>query len=250
LSAAKPVLGFDRKIALSWLDDTLQLAAEGLSSAEIRSRLNAVLEGQVAGTATNSARGKTKTVLTHIWVNVPPHAVKLRDKAIELAHTLEQDKRVALHWGMCIATYPLFLDVATTTGRLLQMQDVVPLAQVQRRIADTWGERSTLTRSVQRVLRNFVDWNVLQDAHNSGTYAAAPKINLAQSIPLELWLLEAFMVGNSLEIREFKDILAAPCLFPFRISLSSANFEDYKDLEFARQGTGSELVIMKQPLLL
>lgn len=250
MSAAKPVLGFDRKIALSWLDDTLHLATEGLSPADIRDRLDAVLEGQVAGTTHNSARGKTKTVLMHIWVNVPRQAVKLRDKAIELAHTLAPDQRIALHWGMCIATYPLFLDVATTTGRLLQMQDEVPLAQVQRRIADTWGERSTLTRAVQRVLRNFVDWEVLQDVKSSGTYASAPKIDLAQSISLELWLLEAFMVGNNLEIREFKDILAAPCLFPFRISLSSANFEGHAGLEFARQGASSELVIMKQPLLL
>lgn len=244
------MLGFDRKIALSWLDDTLQLAAEGLSPADIRDRLDAVLEGQVAGTTHNSARGKTKTVLMHIWVNVPRPAVTLRDKAIELANSLAPDQRVALHWGMCIATYPLFLDVATTTGRLLQMQDEIPLAQVQRRIADTWGERSTLTRAVQRVLRNFVDWDVLQDAKSSGTYTAAPKIDLAQSIPLELWLLEAFMVGNNLEIREFKDILAAPCLFPFHMSLSSANFEGYTGLEFARQGAHSELVIMKQLLLL
>lgn len=250
LSASKPVLGFDRKIALNWLDATLQLTAEGLSPAEIRGRLDVVLEGQVAGTTHNSARGKTKTVLLHIWVNVPPHITKLRDKAIALALTLAPDQRVALHWGMCIATYPFFLDVATTTGRLLQMQDQVSLAQVQRRIADTWGERSTLTRAVQRVLRNLVDWNVLHDANRSGTYESTSKIDLTQSIPLELWLLEAFMVGNSLEIREFKDILAAPCLFPFHLNLSGANFEGHTELEFVRHGASSELVIMKQPLLL
>lgn len=245
MNPSKPVLGFDRKIALTWLDATLQLVADDLSSNEIRNRLDAILDGQVAGTAHNSARGKTKTVLLHIWVNVPSRVVKLRDKAIQIAHTLDDEKKVALHWGMCIATYPVFLDIALTTGRLLQMQDEVPPAQIQRRIAESWGERSTLTRAVQRVLRNFVDWDVLQDADSSGKYAAAPKIDLTQSIPLELWLLEAFMVGNGLEIREFKDILAAPCLFPFRISLSSANFEGHSGLEFARQGVSSELVIMK-----
>jgi hypothetical protein len=245
LSASKLLLGFDRKISLNWLDATLQLAAEGLPPAEIRGRLDAILEGQVAGTAHNSARGKTKTVLTHIWSKVPPNTINLRDKAIRIAHDLQQDKRIALHWGMCILTYPLFLDIATTTGRLLQVQDTVSIAHVQRRIANNWGERSTLNRAVQRGLRNFVGWNVLQDSGNSGIYSSVPKIDLTQNIQLELWLIEIFMVANGLKMREFRDILTAPCFFPFHINLLSSNFEGYPELEFARHGSNSELVIMK-----
>ena len=43
------IIGFDRKIALSWLDATADWAAQGLSAAEIRQRLDRLLAGQVAG---------------------------------------------------------------------------------------------------------------------------------------------------------------------------------------------------------
>lgn len=245
MNSSKQVLGFDRKITLTWLDATLQLVADGLSSDEIRHRLDTILEGQVAGTAHNSARGKTKTVLLHIWVNVPSRIIKLRDRAIEIAQTLEMDKYVVLHWGMCVATYPLFLDIALTTGRLLQMQDEVSPSQIQRRTAENWGERSTLTRAVQRVLRNFVDWNMLLDFPQTGYYKAAPKINLKNQSLLELWLIEAYMLGSNLEMRSFKELLSTPALFPFQLGLSRNDFENQSGLEFVRQGLGDELVVMR-----
>lgn len=245
MNAPKSVLGFDRKIALTWLDSTLQLVAANFPPDEIRNRLDTVLDGQLSGTAHNSARGKTKTVLMHIWVNVPSRVVTLRDKAVEIAHTLDDEKKVALHWGMCIATYPIFLDIALTTGRLLQMQDEVPLAQIQRRIAEGWGERSTLTRAVQRVLRNFVDWKALLDSQQNGSYRAAPQIDLKSLPVLELWLLEAFMIGSNMEMRSFKELMASPALFPFQLSLSGRDFEAKSGLEFMRQGSGDELVIVR-----
>jgi len=245
MNSSKQLLGFDRNITLNWLDATLELAANGLPSSEIYHRLDAMLEGQVAGTTPNSARGKTKTVLMHIWVKVPAQIMKLRDRAIELSQTLDTDKRIVLHWGMCIATYPLFLDIALTTGRLMQMQGEVSGNQIQRRIAEIWGERSTLTIAVQRVLRSLVDWNILLDSDQAKHYKSTPKLILKNQPQLELWLIEAFMAGSNLEMRSFKDLIATPALFPFQISLSSNDFDNQLRLEFVRQGLGDELVVMR-----
>jgi hypothetical protein len=67
-----------------------------------------------------------------------------------------------------------------------------------------------------------------------------------KSLPvLELWLLEAFMIGSNMEMRSFKELMASPALFPFQLSLSSRDFEAKSGLEFMRQGSGDELVIVR-----
>ena len=60
-----------------------------------------------------------------------------------------------VHWGMCLATYPFFRDVAAATGRLLALQESAALSQIVRRMAESWSERTTATRAVQRVVRSF-----------------------------------------------------------------------------------------------
>ena len=76
----------------------------------------------MAGDGPHSARGKTMTVLLHVWTTVPDAAVPLRDDALALLRGRTGRDRLPLHWGMCLATYPFFRDVAATTGRLLALQ--------------------------------------------------------------------------------------------------------------------------------
>ena len=120
------LVGFDRKIHLSWLDATADWASQGLPAAEIRKRLDRLLDGQVAGIGSHSARGKTMTVLMHVWVLVPDTLVPLRDDGLLLLRDRGEDSRLPLHWGMCLAGYPFFRDVAATTGRLLSLQGPRP----------------------------------------------------------------------------------------------------------------------------
>ena len=155
------IIGFDRKIHLSWLDATAEWTAQGLTAAEVRTQLERLLEGQVAGDGPHNARGKTITVLLHIWVAVPDALVPFRDEGLVLLRGRSGRDRLPVHWGMCLATYPFFREVAATTGRLLALQGTAALSQIVRRMTESWGERSTLTRAVQRVVRSFVEWGIL-----------------------------------------------------------------------------------------
>ena len=68
--SAKTV-GFDRELKLKWLDATADLLLEGLTGKDILARLNAILDGELSDGGTRGAKGKTITVLLHIWVKVP-----------------------------------------------------------------------------------------------------------------------------------------------------------------------------------
>ena len=174
------LVGFDRKIHLSWLDATADWAAQGLPAADIRKRLDRLLDGQVAGIGSHSARGKTMTVLMHVWVLVPDTLVPLRDDGLLLLRDRGEESRLPLHWGMCLAGYPFFRDVASTTGRLLSLQGSAALSQIVRRMTESWGTRSTVTRAVQRIVRSFVAWGVVMETEERGIIAPAPKIAAAR----------------------------------------------------------------------
>jgi len=246
VSTKRRTIGFDRKIQLDWLDATADWAAQGLSVVDIRERLEQLLEGKVAGTGPHSARGKTMTVLLHIWVLVPDALVPLRDDGFSLLRDRSGRDRLPLHWGMCMATYPFFRDVAATTGRLLSLQGTVALSQVVRRMTESWGERSTLIRATQRLVRSFVEWGVLVETDERGIFASAPKFTVAHGNGLGPWLLEAGISNCERQARPFRSLVGAASFFPLNLKLSPRDVVSSPRLEVYRQGLDEDVVMLKE----
>lgn len=152
----RTTIGFDRRIDIEWLDAAAGRVAAGHSSADVRKVLWALLDGVVGGDTVHSARGKTLTVLMRIWVTVPPFAEPLRSAAIKHIPLASSEERLAIHWAMSVACYPFFAEVAAHVGKLLRLNGHANLAQIVRRMTESWGDRSTLPRAVQRVLRSMI----------------------------------------------------------------------------------------------
>jgi hypothetical protein len=245
VSTKRWTIGFDRKIQLDWLDATADWAAtQGLSVDDIREQLEQLLEGRVAGVGPHSARGKTMTVLLHIWVLMPDTLVPLRDDGLALLRDLSGRERLPLHWGMCIATYPFFRDVAATTGRLLTLQETAALSQIVRRMKESWGERSTLIRAVQRVVRSFVEWGILVETDERGIFSPAPKISVADGVGP--WLLEAGISNCEKQARPFRSLVSAASFFPLDLKLSPRDVASRRRLEVYRQGLDEDIVMLKE----
>ena len=138
--------------------------------AEVREFLWKFLEDLVPGDTNSSGRGKTLTVLTRIWLAVPPKSMNaLRDAALPCHQSATGEQRIAIHWAMAIGTHPFFYDVVANVGKLLILNGQVNRSQIKRRMTDSWGDRSTLERTIQHVLRSVRQWGLLRDGPDKGS---------------------------------------------------------------------------------
>lgn len=239
------LVGFDRKIHLSWLDATADWASQGLPAADIRKRLDRLLDGQVAGIGSHSARGKTMTVLMHLWVLVPERLVPLRDDGLVLLRDRGEDRRLPLHWGMCLAGYPFFREVAATTGRLLSLQGSAALSQIVRRMSESWGTRSTVTRAVQRIVRSFVAWGVAVETEERGIIAPAPTIAVHDAA-VGAWLLEAGIADGASRAYPLHGLAGSSSFFPFDLRLAARDLVRRPRLEVHHQALDGAVVSWRQ----
>lgn len=234
------MIGFDRKLELGWLDTTVGLYQEIIDSRIVADHLRKRLEGEIAGT---EARRKTITVLLRIWVNVPSECRSLRDEALQLASQINARDRLWLHWGMSLLAYPFFRDVAATIGQLSRLQGTFSQAQVQRRMVENWGQRTTLQRAVQRLLRTFVDWDVLRDTGTRGSYGVT-SLQQTEHQALALWLLECALQANEADQIPLRELGQLSYTFLFDLLPFIGDVRRSERFEVSRQGLDLEMVSM------
>lgn len=234
-------IGFDRRVRCEWLDAVAAKQAAAAKIADIRKFGHRLLRGEYPG---DDARGKTLTVMFHLWVDVPETAVSLRDAAAKLLSEVDPVERVGLHWGLGLATYPFFRDVADASGRLLALQDSVSLAQLQRRLAERWGQRSTTERAAQRIVRSWIDWGVLKETAQRGTYAAGRRLEVGGAFAA--WLVEALLVAGDSDSQSVAKARTNPQLFPFELRVTGHELRRAPRLVVHRQGVNEDVVALRQ----
>lgn len=232
-------LGFDRKIELGWLDAAASIAAQELDVASAHKQLFSALEGQVSGDSAQSGRGKTVTVLSRVWLGT--HATGVQRRALDAIESATPGERVAVHWAMCAATHPFFVDVAAVVGRLLRVQGEVALSQVTRRVAEGWGDRSTLHRAVQRTCRSFVAWDVLRDTKVRGIYEPS-RAPLPVAGPAARLLIEALLTGGPREAAPLAEIVRHPAVFPFELAVTGWELRGAPEFRVDREGLDVDVV--------
>lgn len=241
----RQTLGFDRRIDLEWLDAAAAKAATGASNEEVRAYIWELLGGVVSGDAHGSARQKTTTVLHHLWGDVPKQAKPLRDRALVELASCSADERLALHWAMALGTYPLFADAASAVGRLLVLQGQFTLAHLTRRLVSTWGERSTLTRAGQRVVRSMVAWGALQDTDAHGMYEALlPRRRVRPAVGV--LLIEALLLDSEDASVPLVQLTGHPALYPFSLDLNAGHLRSASQFRVHREGLDSDVVELQK----
>ena len=247
-------IGFDRRIRLTWLDQSAETAGEilreigvgkGAPSAALpafRAAMNRAMAEEIRG---RDARRKTINVLTRIWLLVPESHRTLRDEALCLWSRVPDAGRLWLHWGLTLLAYPFFRDVAATVGRLLRAQDRFTLAQVMREITARWGERTTLNYVVPRVIYSLVDWGVLEAMESERGIYQGTSARVSPHPELPIWLIEAVLRASPGEALPVYPLLHLPALFPFRLETGLEELHASRRFLIVRNGDGEPLVTIR-----
>lgn len=231
-------IGFDRRIELAWMDALTDELRAGRSEGELRDFLHDLLRSDHPA---DNARGNTITVLMRIWALVLPEHLSLRRRALELQGEIPRQDFTWLHWGMTMLAYPVFRDTAATVGRLLALQGDVSLSQTQHRLAETYGDRSTLKRASRRIVRSMVEWEAIQEGDKKGVFLPAQKRS-TDSSDLQLWLMEALLTAKDADTVEATQLLKSHELFPFSIDIGVRELRRSDHFVVHRQGQSMDVV--------
>ena len=243
------IVGFDRKIEREWLDFAAAQAVAGHSTDEMRGRLWDFFEGRVSAGSSgwNSDRGKVITVLTRIWGPAGDSHKGLRSRAIDALSGAPPHLRLAVHWALCLGSYPFFENVARVTGQLLALHGEVQLAEVRRRLIEAWGDRAVVRRGAQRILRSMIDWGVLRDAEERGNYAQGFRIEGPPTAQSRL-LVEGLLLNGSDEALPTAKLRSHPSLFPFRVEVGDLELgRNEGPLRLEREALGAEYLRLDGP---
>lgn len=241
-------IGFSQRVRLEWLERTANLVLAGNDEASIYNALQELFEDKlsVGGNAKRGNREKVITILMKIWVRPPRDLHPLQREGLKLLSHLPREDHIAVHWGMAMAVYPFWGNVAANVGRLLRLQKTAAASQVQRRMREQYGERDTVSRAARRVLRSFVDWEVLKETSEKGIYTAGLLLAIAQ-VELIAWLAEAFLHAQANDSVPLSTFFNATSLFPFRLSpVSTAHLAAASErLEVLRHGLDQDLIMLR-----
>ncbi len=234
-------IGFDRRLELSWLDLAASKVAAGASPDELRDDLLSFLQSLSNDPAeSGSARPKTIRVILRIWGSPEAELEGFNASCAELFPSSDADARLALHWAMTLAAYPYFHAHAHIIGRMLALQDTVSAAQIRRRIAEKWGDRSTVHRTSRHVVRTMVAWGVLSEA-GKGEYRPAPRRPLIAGDGARN-LFHAVLLNTRGKAVPWEQLLKHPALFPFDIQLGVRELERGGEIAVAQEGVGTVMV--------
>ncbi len=225
-------IGFDRKVELEWLDGVAARASAGDTRLEAMRWLHAVALSTLAGDGAHGAKGKTATVLLRIWYPQDVRSRELRDTALKLLPDASPSDRLALHWALSIAAYPFFAAVAQQVGRLVALQGDASTRDVTRRVAEQYGDRSTLPRAVQRVLGSMAAWKALIVERS----VLRPTMKHTVSAPVALLLARAVLFGLPGRSVPLEALVREPALFAFDVSLTVADVQGEASLQLDRLG--------------
>lgn len=243
MSKRHEVIGIKQAIQLEWMEKTAHLLLAGLDAKAIRQELHAFLSERHHD-GERSVRTRTFVVnnLMKIWVVPEPELILFRDAALTFLRECPS-LSLAVHWAMISAVYPFWFNVARQTGRLLALQDQVTQRQIISRLKEQYGDRTTIGREGQRVIRSFVAWGVLKDSAAKGCYEKWIPVNLMDA-DLAILMLESALHATPEAKGALGLLLNNPAYFPFQLPAMTGDFVSQRSsrIDVVRYGLDDDLL--------
>lgn len=235
-----PLIGFDRYVDIDWCRSALDAAATQSSVEVVRDQVATMLPGI-------ESQRKTLDVLKRLSTKPFEHLVDFISRGIAIYKRLGQDVVLPLVWGASLASYPFFGKTAETAGRLLALQGDCSIKELQRRMAEQYGDRSGIERAVTRVLQSQASWQALTRDETAKRVIKHQAV-LIDDDELTAWLIEAAVryAGKPLPIPGLQSL---PVLFPFMLTRPLAYVvSKFHNLDLRSEGPSNQFVALRSTL--
>jgi hypothetical protein len=232
-----PRIGFDRFIDIDWLGAALQVRLGNLSRSDLRDILDRAGLG-------DAAKKKTQTVLNRLWLEPRSELIGFADRGVELLRGTHGCSVAILSWGMAIATYPFFGQVAELVGRLSSMQGDCASAEIHRRMSETYGEREGTYRMTNMVLQSQANWGFVERVDQGKRLVRCAAIPIVDE-SLIAWLIEAALRFKKRPISVLA-MQSMAVMFPFKLNNSIAYVASKsKTLELGSEGSAEQSIALQ-----
>lgn len=232
-----PLIGFDRYVDIEWCQSALDAAAIQSSIEVVRDQVAAMLPGI-------ESQRKTLDVLKRLSTKPFEHLADFISRGIAIYKRLGQCVVLPLVWGASIASYPFFGKTSETAGRLLALQGDCSIKELQRRLAEQYGDRSGVERAVARVLQSQESWQALIRDETAKRISKKHEV-LIDDDELTAWLIEAAVrfVGKQIAVNSLHSL---PVLFPFNLTRPiSYVVSNSSSLELRSEGPSNQFVALR-----
>ncbi len=242
-------LGIKQVIRFDWMQKAANLLLAGLDAKTIRQELHEFLADRKGNGSAGERSDQTRTFvvnnLMNIWVSPAPELVPFRDASLEFLRK-NPSMALAAHWGMISAVYPFWFNVARQTGRLLALQDQATQTQIINRLKEQYGDRQTVSRYAQFVIRSFVAWGALKDSEAKGCYEKAVPVSIAEP-NLAILMIESALLATPEAKSALGLLLNNPAFFPFQLPVMTGDFASQRSgrIDVIRYGLDDELLKLK-----
>ncbi len=233
----KFLIGFDRFVQLDWCGLTLEAAVESKTAEDVKDQISTILTGA-------ESRRKTFDILKRLWLQPLADCEDFSKRGIELYRKNGAGLVPPLSWGSAIVTYPFFGKTAEITGRLLSIQGDCSIKEVQRRMAEIYGDRDGIARAVSRVLQSQENWGMIERVEKGKRLVRKVPIILSDE-QVVTWLVEAVIrfTGKAVSLSNLQSM---PVLYPFVLDQSLAYaVSSNKKLELRSEGANGQFVALR-----
>lgn len=206
-----PVIGFDRYVELSWCEAALEVSLGNLELDSIKEMIAISLPGK-------ESQRKALDILKRLWIKPFSGLNDFVERGKQIYKSTGSNNVLPLSWGSSIAAYSFFGKTAEITGRLITLQGDCSIKEIQRRMAELYGERNGIERSVARVLQSQAAWNAFYRDEENKRLFKKPEL-IIDNEELTGWLIEAALRYNGKPIN-ISSLQSLPFLYPFKFTQS------------------------------
>jgi len=191
---------------MDWCALALEAASNNRSIDDVKSQIAQVLTGV-------DSRRKSFDILRRLWLQPLPEHAEFTKRGVELFQAGGTSLVASLNWGCAVVTFPFFGKTAEITGRLLSIQGDCSVKEVQRRMAEIYGDRDGVARAVSRILQSQENWGMIERVAKGKRLIRKSPIPVVNDQAVA-WLIEAALryTGKAIPVATLQ---STAVIYPF-----------------------------------